>query len=353
MNDLLSGMGSAVEGGLFARALEPDSGAREPHPDQPDDCQNCGAALDGAYCSACGQRGHVHRTIGAFLHELLHGALHFEGKLWRTLPMLVLRPGRLTRRYIDGERSRFVSPMALFLFTVFLMFAAFQIVGIGAPSDIDDAIDQPMTKAVAARDAKEAELAGLPSDAREERAEIAEEIDALDRAIAAIDAGRDYEFADVDGNRNYSRFNLTGIPSIDEGIVKKWRSNPSLMLYKLQANAYKFSWILIPLSIPFMYLLFLFRRRFAGYDHAIFVTYSLSFVTLLFIVASLLGVAGVSTGPLVLALMGIVPIHLYKQLRHGYELTRWGAFWRLMMLSAFIYAIVTIFLLVLLGLGAF
>ncbi len=58
-----------------------------------------------------------------FFHDLLHGVLHFEGKIWRTLPMLAWRPGELTRRYIDGERAKFVSPIALFLFSVFLMFA--------------------------------------------------------------------------------------------------------------------------------------------------------------------------------------------------------------------------------------
>ena len=56
----------------------------------------------------------------------LHGVLHFEGKIWRTLPLLAWKPGELTRRYIDGERARFVSPIALFLFSVFLMFAVAQ-----------------------------------------------------------------------------------------------------------------------------------------------------------------------------------------------------------------------------------
>ncbi len=37
--------------------------------------------------------------------------------------MLAFRPGDLTRRYIAGERARFVSPMAAFLFSIFLMFA--------------------------------------------------------------------------------------------------------------------------------------------------------------------------------------------------------------------------------------
>lgn len=49
-------------------------------------------------------------------HDLLHGLLHFEGKIWRTLPLLAWWPGELTRRYIEGARARFVSPMALFLF---------------------------------------------------------------------------------------------------------------------------------------------------------------------------------------------------------------------------------------------
>ena len=79
-------------------------------------CLNCGAALTGDYCHACGQHAHVHRTVSAFFHDLMHGVLHFEGKIWRTLPLLVVRPGELTWRYIEGQRARFVSPIALFLF---------------------------------------------------------------------------------------------------------------------------------------------------------------------------------------------------------------------------------------------
>jgi hypothetical protein len=75
-------------------------------------CLNCGTPLVGKHCHECGQQGHIHRTLSAFWHDLLHGVLHFEGKTWRTLPLLVWRPGELTRRYVDGERARFVSPIA-------------------------------------------------------------------------------------------------------------------------------------------------------------------------------------------------------------------------------------------------
>ena len=92
-------------------------------------CRNCGATVTGKFCSECAQPAHIHRSLLSLTHDVLHSVFHFDGKLWRTVPALVLHPGELTRRYIDGERAKFVSPMALFLFTVFTMFAVFSFVG--------------------------------------------------------------------------------------------------------------------------------------------------------------------------------------------------------------------------------
>ncbi len=143
MSDIPDAVGSAVEGAAMARVLEPLHGAKG-GTDKPLDhghfaesaCLNCGTPLAGHYCGECGQAAHLHRTFGAFLHDVAHGVLHLDGKTWRTLPLLALHPGKLTRRYIEGERASFVSPMALFLFSVFLMFAAFQIMGIGPSADL-------------------------------------------------------------------------------------------------------------------------------------------------------------------------------------------------------------------------
>ena len=41
----------------------------------------------------------------------------------------VVIPGELTRRYVEGQRASFISPIALFLFCVFLMFAAVSMLG--------------------------------------------------------------------------------------------------------------------------------------------------------------------------------------------------------------------------------
>ena len=355
MSDIFDGLGTAAEGGLFARAFEPDSGAKSPHPHQPENCLNCGVPLSGAYCSACGQQGHVHRTIGGFMHDLMHGALHFEGKFWHTLPMLVFKPGQLTRRYIEGQRARFVSPMALFLFGVFLMFAVFQMVGLTAPTEFGNGPATARVQAETALAQEKDKLAELDAAEVEagRREEIETRIAGLERALQLIDTGENFSFQTADGKRVYQEVNLTGIDAIDRGVVKKWRANPGLMLYKMQANFYKFSWLLIPLSIPFVWLLFAWKRRFRAYDHAIFVTYSLSFMTLLFVVLSLFTLVP-SLGWLAMtAMVFIPPFHLYKQLRYGYDLSRFSAFWRLMVLSLFIWVILLLFLQVLLLLGAY
>ncbi|MBH5321072.1 DUF3667 domain-containing protein [Aurantiacibacter sediminis] len=384
MSDILGGIGSVVEGGLFSRALEPDSGAKLPHPDQPDACKNCGTPLTGAYCHACGQRGHVHRTIGAFLHELVHGALHFEGKFWRTLPLLIFRPGQLTRRYIEGQRARFVSPMALFLFTVFLMFAVFQVAGLSTSSlDLDDprrvwnteiALQDVTDNLERAREERDTTARNLEEARAEDpnsalTARLQDELAQADADIANLEAGQEQLrdiASEIEGGIEPSQSlpesmvqveteesEMTGVDFLDEGLLAKWNENPGLMLYKLQANAYKFSWLLIPISIPFVWLLFFWKRRFKAYDHAIFITYSLSFVTLLFIILSVLGVAGFGQAAWLLPMFVIPPIHLYKQLRHAYELSRFSAFWRLMVLSIFIWIVIILFVQLLLMLGAY
>ncbi|WP_428027513.1 DUF3667 domain-containing protein [Altererythrobacter sp.] len=364
MSEIGEAIGTAVEGGLLARIV---GGARGGHVTDKDGnplekghfaegtCLNCGTELTGAHCHACGQKAHLHRTIGAFMHDLMHGALHLDGKIWRTLPLLAFKPGQLTRRYIDGERMRFVSPMALFLFSVFLMFAVFQIVGLTAPTEIKPNVDPEKTLNMVREGASEQReriqerLDALPADSPE-RAELEAKLADADEGLEGIEQVEKFTL-DKSGTVN---FNLTGIEALDEGLIKKWKENPSLMLYKLQASAYKFSWLLIPLSIPFVWLLFAWKRRFKAYDHAIFVTYSLAFMSLLFIALSVLATAGIGGGWVFLALLVIPPVHIYKQLRGTYELSRFSAFWRMAVLCTIIVLVVLLlFLWLLVLLGAF
>lgn len=80
-------------------------------------CVSCGAVLQGPYCSQCGEKRLSPED--ASLREVFaewQGALsHTEGKLLKTLRLLLFRPGFLTREYFQGRRVPYVRPAALFL----------------------------------------------------------------------------------------------------------------------------------------------------------------------------------------------------------------------------------------------
>ena len=118
MSDQIEAAGALVTAGLAANPLDRPAGDGG----QSGACANCGTALSGPFCSKCGQRAHLNRSIGDVFHEFLHGITHFDGKAWTTLPMLLFRPGKLIRSYIDGHRARYVAPVPLFLMVIFLMF---------------------------------------------------------------------------------------------------------------------------------------------------------------------------------------------------------------------------------------
>jgi hypothetical protein len=208
-------------------------------------------------------------------------------------------------------------------------------------------------------------------------AERAAEVQQADRRIAALEARRRQSadpaaIARIDESLTEARLERrlvgvglsreqlvegdidTGWPRLDHALNKA-NENPALLFYKLQTNAYKFSWALIPLSLPFLWLLFLHRRRyrerFKAYDHLVFITYSISFMSMALIAAVLLGTLGLAGGLVALAVMIVPPVHIFRQLRGAYGLGRASALWRTIALLFISMTTSTLFLLLLLALG--
>lgn len=115
-------------------------------------------------------------------------------------------------------------------------------------------------------------------------------------------------------------------PQLDRR-VNAQLANPELLRYKLISAASKLAFALVPISLPFLWLMFLGRSDVTLYDHGVFSLYSLSFMSMLFITVALLGVLGLEglAAPLVLL---VPPVHMFMQLRETYRLKTWGALWR-------------------------
>ena len=93
-------------------------------------CPNCGAQLSGNFCQGCGQAAHLHvPSAREFLHEFIAHYVALEGKLWKSMVLLIVRPGRLTRDYIEGKRARYIEPLRLYLTFSIIFFAIFKFGG--------------------------------------------------------------------------------------------------------------------------------------------------------------------------------------------------------------------------------
>ena len=383
MNVDFDAAGSLINSSLIASEIEGASSTGKGHAHGAN-CANCAAPLAGEFCHQCGQRAHLHRSLLHLGEEFLHGMLHFDAKGWRTVPMLVGRPGQLTRRYIDGHRTRFVSPLALFLFMVFLMFFVVSSTSQGGKQGADgvraalpavaraklekslahdEARLDKAEKALAARLAKGGDTADAKDSVDEARTDLAESRRALEllpklaggdaaQAASAAAKAKDAGGADEEGDLGFKpeNFNIgPGWPAADAALKHAFK-NPELTLYKLKNAASTYSFLLVPISLPFLWLMFFWKRGVTMYDHAVFSLYSLSFMALLVVVMALLKYAGLRSG-LVASLLFLPPVHMFIQLRGAYLLSRAEAFWRTLVLVCVAGTVFLLYLLLILMLS--
>ncbi len=373
----IEALGGLTTAGLLASVID---GATGKAGEAQQSCANCDTPLRGRFCANCGQSAHIHRTVGHLLEEFTHGLLHVDTKAWRTLPKLVFQPGTLTREYVHGKRARYIAPLAMFLFTVFLMFFVFGFIADSVDPNKAVIFDEAPKTVEAARnklaegreDLKDAEAklqaaANDPDSPPGADGRFAGQVAAkrvkVELLQAALERAKKLPAPTVkqgapatwqDRVRDFAHSDsLTvnfGSPALNKR-VRHTLENPDLALYKIQQKASKLSFLLVPLSLPFMWLLFPFRRGVNMYDHTVFALYSVSFMSLLVVTAALM-----LEGPPILQryvgwLIPAVPLHMFAQLKGAYRLGWISAMWRTAWLLLFSGLTLSIFAVIILVLG--
>ncbi|WP_430404446.1 DUF3667 domain-containing protein [Hyphomonas sp.] len=108
-------VGAASLGGLSSgRHFPVQSGAP---------CANCGQVVPDRFCTTCGQlASDFHRPFWELIAGSLGDMFALDGRLFRSVPMLMFRPGRMTRNYLNGQRARYVPPFRMFLLASIIFF---------------------------------------------------------------------------------------------------------------------------------------------------------------------------------------------------------------------------------------
>lgn len=101
-------------------------------------CLNCGHLLahEENYCPECGQENKDQKvSFSVFLSDFFSNYINFESTFFRTIPVFLLKPGKLTQEFNEGKRRKYLHPIRLYLILSLFYFFA---VGLIIPPNLFD-----------------------------------------------------------------------------------------------------------------------------------------------------------------------------------------------------------------------
>jgi hypothetical protein len=207
--------------------------------------------------------------------------LSLDSRLLRSVLPLLIRPGALTREYLDGRRNSFIRPLRLYLLTSLIFFAAFRL-------NFD-----PSDTVKVKRGGETVALSELSDGEREKLKDIARDAiargdhDVADGKISANDSIV-VDLTDSSGVQ-FDLFRVPWWPRLDQWLQERESHLESmemaelgpLVLDEIIRQAPKAIFLLLP-AIALMLKLLYFRRSRFYMEHFIFALHWHSFLFLLF-----------------------------------------------------------------------
>lgn len=79
--------------------------------------------MRGPYCSVCGQHDvDYDQSFGIIFRDFLDSVFSFDAKVFRTISLLLTRPGELSLRFLQGKRVPYLNPVRLYFSVSVLLF---------------------------------------------------------------------------------------------------------------------------------------------------------------------------------------------------------------------------------------
>jgi hypothetical protein len=274
-------------------------------------CLECGAPVTGAWCARCGQSAGVHvLSMKEVAGDVTHSLLHLDSRVWRTLRLLVLRPGELTREFIAGRHQRYLPPFRLYLAISVLFFAlsallpGFSLVGTDAGGN---AVIAPVV--IEGRDGTaartQAALEELP-------AELGKEL-----AAAGVDAGAIGQAAS--GTEPCTPdlppvFGVDWNDSLRRACLKIRADGGAALAERFAATAPKLMFLFLPLMAA-VALLFYWKPRRLYAEHLVLFLHNHAFTFLLILVTQIVSAITLLKLPFI-GVLGFVNFLLFLYLFH-------------------------------------
>ncbi|MEO8933724.1 MAG: DUF3667 domain-containing protein, partial [Xanthomarina sp.] len=90
-------------------------------------CKNCDQTFksDFSFCPHCGQKDKDELTLGVLFYNTISNYFSFDARFFKSFIPLLLKPGYIARKFIEGKRLLYLHPAQMYLFVAIVFFFLF------------------------------------------------------------------------------------------------------------------------------------------------------------------------------------------------------------------------------------
>jgi hypothetical protein len=113
-----------------------------------DQCKNCEKSFDASfdYCPYCGQETADSLTFGVLFSNTISNYFSIDARFFKSFIPLMIKPGVLARRFVDGKRLSYLHPAQFYLFISVVFFFIFSFTIRKADSEVSKVLEKGFNK---------------------------------------------------------------------------------------------------------------------------------------------------------------------------------------------------------------
>jgi len=113
-------------------------------------CKNCEQTFDSSYeyCPHCGMEATDNLTVGVLFSNTIENYFSIDARFFRSFLTLMIKPGVLARRFVDGKRLKYLHPAQFYLFISVVFFFIFSFTVRKADNEVSEVIKKGMEQEI-------------------------------------------------------------------------------------------------------------------------------------------------------------------------------------------------------------
>jgi len=92
-------------------------------------CPGCNELITSNYCSNCGEKKFKRIQMSDVIGDFMSNLINIEGPILNTIKDLIIRPGKMIRDYLNGNRNKYYKPFQFYILATTAYFLFFYLWG--------------------------------------------------------------------------------------------------------------------------------------------------------------------------------------------------------------------------------